>query len=86
MIGENPQKTNHSKIYKISEPYIPFESLEKDLNLLKTFLDNNKANEVKNLLSGLLKSYKPVTDISDHIYIEQLSSYKLKNNQFLLKD
>lgn len=82
LIGENPQKTNHSKIYKISEPYIPFESLEKDLNLLKAFLDNNKANEVKNFLCGLLSSYKPVTDISDHIYIEQLSSYKLKNNQF----
>ena len=86
LIGESPQKTNHSKIYKISEPYIPFESLEKDLNLLKSFLDNNKANEVKNFLCGLLKSYKPVTEISDHIHIEQLSSYKLKNNQSLLKD
>ncbi len=76
LIGDNPQKTNHSKIQKISDPYIPFDQLEVDLNNLKNLLDNNKVNEVKNLLDKLLKLYKSNSEIVDHIYIEQLSTNK----------
>ena len=76
LIGDNPQKTNHSKIQKISDPYLPFDQLEVDLNNLKNLLDNNKVNEVKNLLDKLLKLYKSNSEIVDHIYIEQLSTNK----------
>ncbi len=86
LIGDNPQKTNHSKIKKISDPYIPFDQLEKDLNKLKSLLDNNKANEVKNFLYKLLKSYKPIKEIADHIYIEQLSTNKDKQKISLIED
>jgi len=79
LIGDNPQKTNHSKIQKINDPYIPFEQLEVDLNNLKSLLNNNKVNEVKNLLNKLLKLYKSNSEIVDHIYIEQLIANKYKN-------
>ncbi len=79
LIGDNPQKTNHSKIQKINDPYIPFDQLEVDLNNLKSLLDNNKVNEVKNLLNKLLKLYKSNSEIVDHIYIEQLIANKYKN-------
>ena len=54
LIGDNPQKTNHPKIQKISEIFIPFDQLEEDLNKLKNLIDNNKVDQVKNLLSKLL--------------------------------
>ena len=78
LIGDNPQKTTHSKIKKINDPYIPFNQLEVDLNNLKSLLDNNKVNEVKNLLDKLLKLYKSNSKIVDHIYNEQLSADKYK--------
>ncbi|MDA9686749.1 polysaccharide biosynthesis protein [bacterium] len=81
LIGDNPQKTHHSKIKKINDPYVPFNQLEVDLNNLKILLDNNKINEVKNLLNKLLKLYVSNTEIVDHIYIEQFKNNKFKDKQ-----
>ena len=61
-------------------------SLEKYLITLKSLLDNNKANEVKEFLFKILKSYKPIEEIADHIFIEQLSANKVKQNISLIKD
>ena len=47
LIGDNPQKTNHSKIQKTSDPSIPFNQLEPDLNILKNLLENNSAVRLK---------------------------------------
>tara|TARA_Y200000002_G_scaffold383052_1_gene402825 strand:+ start:8484 stop:10409 length:1926 start_codon:yes stop_codon:yes gene_type:complete len=71
LIGDNPEKTIHPKIQKISDPYVPFEELELDLDNLKKLLDNNEVNEVKKLLERLLKLYKSNSKIVDHIYSEQ---------------
>ena len=82
LIGNNPQKTNHKKIYKASDPYIPFEKLKKDLDLLKGFLKDNKVDEVKSFLYQLIKLQSPKSDIVDHIYIQQ-SLNKVNKNEFL---
>ena len=74
LIGDNPQKTNHTKILKIEDPFTPFEKLEKDLNNLKILLDENKADEVKNLLQKLFNSLKSNTQIVDHIHLEKILS------------
>ncbi len=71
LIGDNPQKTNHPKIQKISDPSIPFNQLEIDLKNLNNLLDNNNVNEVKYLLAKLIKLYKSNSDIVDHVYIEE---------------
>ncbi len=86
LIGNNPQKTNHSKIQKINEVYIPFEQLEVDLNNLKILLDDNKVNDVKDLLDKKLKLYKSNSEIVDHIYIEQLSTNKYNQNLSFIQD
>tara|TARA_A100001011_G_scaffold252806_1_gene261027 strand:+ start:2163 stop:4148 length:1986 start_codon:yes stop_codon:yes gene_type:complete len=80
LIGDNPQRTNHSKIQKTSDPSIPFNELEPDLNILKDLLENNSAREVKNLLYKILKSYKSNSEIVDHIHVEQISSNKYEEN------
>jgi FlaA1/EpsC-like NDP-sugar epimerase len=80
LIGDNPQKTNHPKIQKTSDPFIPYDQLQVNLNNLKNLLENNKVKEVKNLLYQILKLYKPNSGIVDHIYIEKLSANKYKKN------
>jgi FlaA1/EpsC-like NDP-sugar epimerase len=71
LLGDNPQKTQHPKVQKAQDPFIPFNELEIDLNNLKTFLDNDKVLEVKELLTKILKTYQSNSAIVDHIYLEQ---------------
>ncbi len=80
LIGDNPEKTKHSKIKKLSEPFIPFDQLMTDLKYLEAMLDNNKVDKVKNLLEKLLKIYKSNTEIVDHIYVGQLSANRFNNS------
>ena len=71
LLGDNPQKTHHPKIQRAQDPFIPFNQLEIDLNILKTLLDFNKASEVKNLLTKIVKNYISNSEIVDYIYLEQ---------------
>jgi FlaA1/EpsC-like NDP-sugar epimerase len=71
LLGDNPQKTQHSKIQKAQDPFVPFNQLEIDLNNLKILLDHNKVFEVKELLSKILKTYQSNSAIVDYIFIEQ---------------
>ena len=73
LIGNNPEKTDHSKILKTNEPMIAYSELEEELNFLKILLDNNEVGKVKTLLEKLLSLYKSNSEIVDHIYNEQLS-------------
>ncbi len=76
LIGDNPQKTNHPKIQKINDPFIPFNELQKNLNNLKKLINDNKSEDVKKLLIKLLKSYKSNSKIVDHIHVEKTLSNK----------
>ena len=78
LLGDNPQKTNHSKIQKASDPFIPYDKLTIDLNNLKNILDNDKAAEAKKVLEEIVKLYKSNSEIVDHCYVEQSSSSKHK--------
>ena len=71
LLGDNPQKTQHLKIQKAQDPFIPFNQLEIDLNILKTLLDHNKVLEVKELLTKIVKTYQSNSTIVDRVYLEQ---------------
>jgi len=71
LLGDNPQKTQHPKIQKAEDPFIPFNELEIDLNNLKTLFDHNKVLEVKELLAKIVKTYQSNSVIVDHVYLEQ---------------
>ena len=71
LLGDNPQKTQHPKIQKAQDSFIPFDQLEVDLNNLRTLLDHNKVLDVKELLAKIVKTYKSNSLIVDHIYLEQ---------------
>ena len=73
LIGDNPKNTNHPKIQKISDPFIPFDKLEINLNKLDILIRQNKPVEVKKLLEELLQTYKSNSEIVDHIYLKSLN-------------
>jgi FlaA1/EpsC-like NDP-sugar epimerase len=74
LLGNNPQNTRHLKIKKANDSYIPYIKLEVDLNILKTLLESNKAEDVKKMLGKIVENYKSNSKIIDHIYIEQKNS------------
>jgi len=71
LLGDNPQKTKHPKIKKAQDPFIPFDQLEADLDILKILLDSNKVAEVKEMLGKIVKTYQSNSKIVDHIFVEQ---------------
>ena len=77
LLGNNPQKTQHPKILKTQDPSIPFNELEKDLNILKTLIDHNKPLEIKEILTKILKTYHSNSKIVDHFYLEQSKFNKI---------
>jgi len=77
LLGDNPQKTYHEKIQKAQDPFITLDKLKIELNNLSNLIEENKAQEVKNLLSDLVPAYKSNSKIVDYIYNEKLNS---KNN------
>ena len=84
LIGNNPQKTIHPKIQKTSDPFIPFDQLEKELDNLNRLLNENKVKEIKIILEKL-KLYKSNSKIADHIYLENLLNEKYDKVQSIDK-
>ena len=87
LIGDNPQKTFHEKIQKAQDPFISFSKLKIDLDRLTDLMEENKVEEVKQLLSNLVPSYQSNSKIVDHFYEQQskvkqsLSSSKDVNDE-----
>ena len=86
MIGNNPQKTDHPKIKKTTEPHISFDKLKLDLNILREMLNDNRVKEVKDLLNKLINLYESNSNIVDHIYVEQLLADKYKQHLSITKN
>jgi len=82
LIGDNPQKTNHEKILKAQDSFIPFNQLKIELDNLSNLIEKNRVVDVKDILAKLVPSYQSNTKIVDHIYEEQLN---FKKNQKKLK-
>ena len=80
LIGDDPQKTDHLKIKKTNDPFIPYLQLDEDLSKLKVLLDENKIHDVKIMLEKLIKLYKSNSRIVDHLHVEKLQLHKYQQN------
>ena len=86
LIGDEPENTDHVKIKKTNDSFIPFLELEEGLNYLKTLLADNKVYEVKKLLEKLVKLYKSNSKIVDHFYTEESNLEKHEIDFSNMKD
>jgi FlaA1/EpsC-like NDP-sugar epimerase len=84
LIGDNPQKTFHEKIQKAQDPFISFSKLKIDLDHLSNLIEENKVEEVKNILTNLVPSYQSNSKIVDHFYEQQSNSkYELNPSKII---
>jgi len=69
-LGNNPQITEHPKILKAEEDFVPWTHLENDLQKLNILLEQNKVDDVVKILQKLVNGYKFNGKIYDHTFIE----------------
>ena len=86
LLGDNPQKTFHERIQKAQDPFIPFNQLNVNLDKLSVLIEENKEEEVKDMLNNLIPSYKSNSEIIDHIYKEKLDLNNLVKSSKIIND
>ena len=86
LLGDNPQKTNHEKIQKAQDPFIPFNKLKIDLDNLSNLIEENKVEEVKQTLSNLVPSYQSNSKIVDHFFEQQSNLKNDLNSPKIISD
>ncbi|MDB9998298.1 polysaccharide biosynthesis protein [Alphaproteobacteria bacterium] len=72
LIGNNPQKTQHPRIMKASEEYLPWDELKPWLSSLKAAADNSDVLMIRTLFKNLIPEYIPEKKVADWVYNEQL--------------
>ena len=73
LIGNNPQKTQHPRIMKASEEYLPWYKLTPWLTSLKAAADNSDVLMIRTLFKKLIPEYIPENKVADWVYNEKLN-------------
>ena len=71
LIGNNPLPTIHPKIFKAQEDFIHWQKLEKELNILENFIQNNDLQNILKLMKKLVSGYSPSGKIVDFTFNEE---------------
>jgi len=72
LIGNNPVKTQHPRIMKASEKFLPWDKLKPCLSALQVAADNSDILMIRTLFKNLVPEYIPEKKIADLVYKEQL--------------
>lgn len=71
LIGANPVNTEHPKIMRAMEKFLPWSNLEPKLAILFNYCEQGNIGEIKLILSELVDGYQPHPDIVDLTYLER---------------
>jgi FlaA1/EpsC-like NDP-sugar epimerase len=71
LIGNNPMPTEHSRIMKAQEIYLPWDRLHTELNILERSLNGADAPAIYQQLQKLVIGFVPDSLIVDYIYKNQ---------------
>jgi FlaA1/EpsC-like NDP-sugar epimerase len=74
LIGDNPEKTQHPRIMKAHEHYLPWTELESKLRELDMALGNSNVSAIRTLLQQLVTGYQPCGDVVDLVHMERAKS------------
>ncbi len=70
LIGDNPTPTQHARIMKANEEFLPWSNLEEKLGALSIAMSVNDVPVIRGLLQQLVKGYEPSGEVVDWIYLE----------------
>lgn len=71
LIGDNPEVTQHSRIMKAHEQYLPWSQLQSKLDELGLAMRVNNVPVIRTMLQQLVCGYQPTGDVVDWVHIEQ---------------
>ena len=71
LTGDNPQPTQHARIMKAHEKFMPWLQLEDKLNTLGMAMGVNDVPVIRSLLQQLVPGYQPSGEVVDWVHLEQ---------------
>ena len=63
ILGENPKKTIHPKIYKVEDPFFSFEQISQDIDELRHLIEKGETVKIIQILKKLVSGFKPSKSI-----------------------
>lgn len=69
LIGDNPEATQHARIMKAHEEFLPWDELIIKLNSLSTAMSVNDVDAIRDLLQQLVQGYQPTGDVVDWVHL-----------------
>jgi FlaA1/EpsC-like NDP-sugar epimerase len=71
LIGDNPKPTQHSRIMKANEEFLPWDELQGRLNVLQNCMQTNDVPAIRGLLQELVPGYQPTGEVVDWVSMAQ---------------
>jgi len=77
LIGDNPQPTQHPRIMKAHEDFVPWPALQEQLAALELAMRANDVPVIRAMLRQLVQGYQPSDDVVDWVHQAQLQQAQL---------
>ena len=73
LLGNNPQATQHPRIMKANEKFLPWSELQPMITTLRIAAVNGDVMMIRSMLQLLVSEYKPDEKVVDWVYKEQVA-------------
>jgi FlaA1/EpsC-like NDP-sugar epimerase len=73
LIGNNPQATQHPRIMKANEKFLPWSELQPMITTLRIAAVNGDVLMIRSMLQQLVPEYQPDQNVVDWVYKEQIA-------------
>ena len=73
LIGNNPQTTQHPRIMKANEKFLPWSELQPMITTLRIAAVNGDVMMIRSMLQQLVPEYQPDENVVDWVYREQIA-------------
>lgn len=83
LIGDNPLPTQHERIMKAHEVFVPWSELVPRLQVLIAALNANDVPAIRALLKELVPGYQPDEEVVDWVHLAQLQESLLPESRLL---
>ena len=77
LIGENATGTQHPRIMRAEESFIPYENLNKIIMELESSIEKNDVERIIKILTNTISEYTPEIDIKDHLWTNNQTNNSL---------
>jgi FlaA1/EpsC-like NDP-sugar epimerase len=71
LIGDNPQPTQHPRIMKANEEFMPWQVLQLHLDEINVAIQSNDVPMIRGLLQSLVPGYQPSDEVVDWVHMAE---------------